>query len=64
MLELEFANGQESRAMARLICSVDCWSVEEFKPPDTFAAVKTLWETEPVITECYNRRWIACRVIR
>ena len=46
----------DSDKMSEIICRVDCWSVEQFEPPSILQAIKTLWESEPAIRECYNRR--------
>ena len=57
MFEFQFENEESSKEKSELICSVNCWSVEEFESAEMFKAIKTLWEKEPAIKECYNRRW-------
>jgi hypothetical protein len=52
--ELKF--DQRSKELSDLVCGVDCWKVEDFQPPETFDAIKTLWEQEPIIMDCFNRR--------
>jgi hypothetical protein len=56
LFEFQFENEERSTEMAELICSVNCWSIEEFEPSGMFDAIKTLWQVEPAIKECYNRR--------
>ena len=48
--------GPRSTELAEVVCAADCWTVERFESPAVFEAIKTLWEQDPVIKECYDRR--------